>query len=90
MQLRRWSDLAVVQHAIEAKLPECCAGPIGLMEIAELCRRQAVSNPGRDWNETRDLILKIGIEWNLSNDSLEAQSDACLRSIVRLLNSGIA
>ena len=90
MQLRRWSDLAAVQRAIEARLPDCPADPIGLMEIAELCRRHAVSNPGRDWNETRDLILRIGVEWDLANDSLEAQSDACLRSIVRLLDSGIA
>ena len=62
------------------------SGTIGLADVAELCRRRAHSHPGLDWNERRDQILSIAVEWNLTGrDALEVQSDACLRSIARLL-----
>ena len=88
-ELRRCSDITLIRSAIESSLPECCGTRIGLMEIAELCRRHALSHPGADWNERRDLILMIGVEWDLARDSLDAQSDACLRSVTRLLRHGL-
>src|SRR5262245_18110544 len=88
-ELRRCSELTLIRSAIENSLPECCGSRIGLMEIAELCRRHAVSHPGNDWNESRDLILMIGVEWDLARDTLDTQSDACLRSVTRLLRHSI-
>ena len=67
-------------------MPELRNASIGLMEIAEVCRRQVTARPGRDWNETRDQILAIGCEWDLANDRLEEQSDACLRSLATFLS----
>jgi hypothetical protein len=88
--LRRWSNLAVIRLAIKSELPECSNRQIGLMEIADLCRRHSVSHRGRDWNEMRDLILMVGIEWDLSKDSLDAQTDSCLDCVANVLRSGIA
>ncbi len=89
-ELRRCSDLTLIRSAIEHEFPECQCERIGLTEIAELCRRHAVSHPGSDWNERRDLILMIGVEWNLARDTLDAQSDACLKSVARLLRYGVS
>lgn len=84
-ELRRGSDLAVIRSAIACTCPEV-AGAIGLADIARLCRRRAHCNSGLDWNERRDLILSIAVEWNLATrDTLDAQSDTCLRSIARFL-----
>jgi hypothetical protein len=85
VQLRRGSDLALIVNAIEGTVPEASASAIGLAAVAELCRRHVLSHPGLDWNERRDQILMIGVEWDLERDTLAAQSDACLRSIARFL-----
>jgi hypothetical protein len=72
-------------NAIEGAIPEASAPALGLAAVAELCRRHVLAHPGLDWNERRDQILMIGVEWDLECDALEAQSDACLRSIARFL-----
>ena len=45
---RRSSDLATINAAIAARLPEMAAGKIGLTEIAELCKRDLYARPARD------------------------------------------
>ncbi len=83
-ELRRWRDLAVIRRAIAAQMPEL-DGRAGLKDVAELCRRHALARPGRDWNDVRDDVLTIGCEWDLANDRLDAQSDACLDCLARFL-----
>ena len=58
---------------------------VGLNEVAELCRRHALAQP-RDWNDVRDGMLMICCEWDLANDALDAQSDACLDCLARFLS----
>ena len=84
-ELRRWSDLAVIRGALATAAPEFGQGPIGLSDIADLCRKRSASRLGRDWHETRDLLLTIACDWDLSCDRLDEQSSACLGSLVRLL-----
>jgi hypothetical protein len=84
-ELRRWSDLATIRRAIRTMAPELADASAGLKEVAELCRRRAVSRPGRDWHAVRDDILTIGCEWDLASDNLDHQSDACLEYIARFL-----
>ena len=57
----------------------------GLKDVAELCKRDFAARPARDWNEVRDQLLLIGIEWNLDCDRLNRQSDACLRTVAAFL-----
>ena len=84
-ELRRWADLTVIQRAQEARLPDVAFWEMGLMHIAELCRRDYIARPGRDCNDVRDQLLRIGIEWDLRSDRLEQQSEICLRSIAEFL-----
>lgn len=58
---------------------------IGLSDIAELCRRQALARPGRDWAVVRSQILTIGCEWDLDRDRLEDQPDDCLHHLIVFL-----
>jgi hypothetical protein len=83
-ELRRWRDIAAIRHALARMLPER-TGPIGLMEIAELCRRYAVAHPCQDCNVRRDQLLIIAVEWDISRDRLDLQSDSCLQSIAAFL-----
>jgi hypothetical protein len=53
----------------------------GPKDVAELCERDPAARPARDWNDVRDQLLLIGIEWNLACDRLDQQSDACLRTL---------
>jgi hypothetical protein len=76
--------LATIRQAFRAAMSESVT-TVGLREVAELCRRRAISRPGHDWHETRDQILLIGIEWNLATDNLDRQSDACLGCLARFL-----
>jgi hypothetical protein len=89
-ELRRWNDIGVIRDALESKFAGGGAKPIGLKEIAQLCGCHAGSHPGRDWHDRRDLILMIAAEWDLQNDTLEAQSEECLRCVTRLLGDGVA
>jgi hypothetical protein len=86
MELRRGSDLAIIMSEVECTRAGALASTVGLADVAELCRRCALSHPGLDWNERRDQILSIAVEWDLGGrDALDAQSDACLRSIALFL-----
>jgi len=58
------------------------------VEIAELCRRHAASHQG-DWHDLRDLIFMIAVEWDLTRDSLDRQTDACVRCVANLLRFGV-
>jgi len=84
IELRRWSDLATINAAIAARLPEMAAGKIGLTEIAELCKRDLYARPARDC-DVRNQILQIVVEWDLDCDALEQQSNDCLNAIARFL-----
>jgi hypothetical protein len=87
-ELHRWNVLAVIRLAIKAALPEHGDDRIGLLEIAELSRRHIASRRGGDRNAIRDLIMMIAVEWDLTKDSLDAQSDACLCCVANLLCRG--
>ena len=84
-ELRRWADLTVIHGAFEGRMPEALPGDSGLRDVAELCRRDYAARPGRDWNEVRDQLLLIGVEWDLARDRLDQQSPACLRAIAAFL-----
>jgi hypothetical protein len=83
-ELRRWNDLATIRRALTAAMPELADQPIGLKDIARLCKRR-VAAAGCDWHEMRDVILTIGCEWDLAHDSLDEQSHACLQCLARFL-----
>ena len=87
-ELSRSCDLAVIWLAIKAGLPRHCHDRIGLVEIAELCRRHAASHQG-DRHDLRDLIFMIAVEWDLTRDSLDRQTDACVRCVANLLRFGV-
>ena len=82
---RRWADLTVIHGAFQARLPELLPADSGLKAVAELCKRDFAARPARDWNDVRDQLLLIGIEWNLDCDRPDQQSDACLRTVAALL-----
>ena len=83
--LRRWADLTVIHGAFEARMPEVVPASSGLKDVAELCRRDYAGRPGRDWTDVRDQLLTIAIEWDLANDSLGRQPDACVRALAVFL-----
>jgi hypothetical protein len=76
--------MAVITCALARILPER-TGAIGLMEIAELCRRHVAAHPCHDWNARRDQLLLIAVEWDISRDRLDLQSDECLQAIAEFL-----
>jgi len=83
-ELCRCRDMAVITRALARTLPEC-TGAIGLMEIAKLCQRHAAAHPCHDWNARLDQLLLIAVEWGISRDPLDLQSDECLQAIVEFL-----
>jgi hypothetical protein len=84
-ELRRWADLTVIHGAFQGQMPDVLPGSSGLAEVAELCRRDYAARPGRDWNDVRAQLLLIGIEWDLGQDRLDRQSEACLQAIATFL-----
>jgi hypothetical protein len=84
-ELRRWSDLAAIRRALATTIPALADQPVGLMQVAEACRRRTAARPSRDLNEVRDLLLTVGCEWDLACDRLDEQSGACLHALTRLL-----
>src|SRR5262249_28819812 len=58
-ELRRWRDLAIIQRAFSARMPEL-QERVGLKEVAELCRRHDLTHP-RDWNDVRDAMLRLRV-----------------------------
>lgn len=84
-ELRRWADLTVIHGAFQGRMPEALPAGSGLKDVAELCRRDYAARPGRDWHDVRDQLLLIGIEWDLTRDRLDQQSQTCLRAIAQFL-----
>jgi hypothetical protein len=84
-ELRRWADLTVIHGAFQARMPDSVPDKSGLKAVAEVCRRDYAARPARDWNDVRDQLLLIGIEWNLDRDRLDQQSEACLRCVADFL-----
>jgi hypothetical protein len=84
-ELRRWADLTVIHGAFQARLPDMLRANSGLKDVAEVCRRDYAARPGRDWNDARDQLLMIGIEWNLDRDRLDQQSEACPHCVADFL-----
>jgi hypothetical protein len=85
-ELRRWNDLAAIRRALAVAMPELADNSVGLKDIARLCKRRVAARPGRDWHEMRDVLLTIGCEWDLANDRLDEQSNACLHYLARFLS----
>jgi hypothetical protein len=83
--LRRWADLTVIHGTFEARMPGLEPAKSGLKDVAELCRRDLAARPARDWNDVRDQLLLIAIEWDLRHDTLDRQSDTCLRTVANFL-----
>ncbi len=83
--LRRWADLTVIHRALETKLPDTPYPTAGLRDVAEACKRDYAARPGRDCNDARDLLLLIGVEWDLARDRLDQQSNVCLHAIADFL-----
>ena len=84
-ELRRWADLTVIHGAFQCRMPGTVPAGSGLKDIAELCRRDLAARPARDWNDVRDQLLLIGIEWDLRHDTLDRQSDDCLHVVAEFL-----
>jgi hypothetical protein len=80
-----WADLTVIHGAFQARMPDAEPAKSGLKDVAEVCRRDYAARPARDWNDVRDQLLLIGIEWNLDRDRLDQQSEACLRCVADFL-----
>jgi hypothetical protein len=57
----------------------------GLKNVAELGKRDFAARPARDWNDVREQLLLIGIEWNPDCDRLDQQSDGWLRTVAAFL-----
>ena len=86
-QLRRLSDLAAIRCAIAGRERGRAAGSVGLMDVADMCRRRATTVAVRDWHAERDALLMIACEWDLRRDRLDDQSDACLAAIAVFLRA---
>jgi hypothetical protein len=84
-ELSRWTDLTVIHGVFQARLPGMLPADSGPNDVAELCKHDFAARPARDWNDVRDQLLLIGIEWNLDFDRLDQQSDACLRTVAAFL-----
>src|SRR3977135_92462 len=84
-ELRRWADLTVIHGAFQGRMPEMLPADSGLKGVAEFGKRDCAGRPARDWNDVRDQLLLIGIEWNLDRDRLDQQSDACLPCVANFL-----
>jgi hypothetical protein len=84
-ELRRWADLTVINGAFLARMPGVKSGERGLADVAEVCKRDYAARPARDWNDVRDHLLLIAIEWDLERDRLDLQSDQCFRAIAAFL-----
>ena len=85
LELRRWNNLVAITGVLAVRMPSVCDLQVGLVEIAELCRRQVLAHPGRDWALVRNQILRIGCDWNLDRDRLDQQSHACLDHLASFL-----
>ena len=73
--LRCGVDSTVIQRAQEARLPQVEFWEMGLIDVAELCRRDYAARPSRDCNTVREQLLTIAVEWELGRDRLDQQSD---------------
>ena len=78
-RLRRLCSLWSIGGAITRVGPTTIAS-IGLMDVATACRARGV----RAW-ATRDELLTIACEWDITRDRLQDQSDACLAAVIRVL-----
>jgi hypothetical protein len=87
-QLRRLNDLSLIRSAFPESFQRGADQIIGLEEIASLCGRRARSQSARDCHAMRDLLLTIACEWDLGQERLEDQSDACLAAIAEMIGTG--
>ena len=66
--------------SFQGRLPELLPADSGLKDVAELCKRDFAARPARDWNDVRDQLLLIGVEWNLAAiGSTSSRMRACAR-----------
>jgi hypothetical protein len=84
-ELRRMADLTVIHGAFHARLPGVVPEDSGLKEVAELCKRDHVARPARDWYLVRAQMLTVAADWDLLQDRLDRQSDECLHGLAEFL-----
>jgi hypothetical protein len=77
-ELKRLVQLTEITRALHARFPDAPHQRIGLGEIAKLCKSLVASRACRDFHDVRDDILSIACLWDLTNDTLEQQSDELL------------
>jgi hypothetical protein len=77
-ELKRLVQLTEITRALQARFPDAPHQRIGLAEIAKLCKSLVASRACRDCHDVRDDILSIACLWDLTNDTLEQQSDELL------------
>src|SRR5215510_1062274 len=90
-ELKRLVQLTEITRALRARFPDAPHQGIGLGEIAMLCKALVSSRACRDCHDVRDDILSIACLWDLTNDTLEQQSDellACLSAFIADKASG--
>jgi len=90
-ELKRLVQLTEITRALRARFPDAPHQRIGLGEIAKLCKALVSARACRDCHDVRDDILSIACLWDLSNDTLEQQSDellACLSEFIADKTSG--
>jgi hypothetical protein len=84
-ELKRLVQLTEITRALRTRLPDAPHQQIGLGEIAKLCKALVSARACRDCHDVRDDILSIACLWDLTNDTLEQQSDellACLSTFI--------
>jgi hypothetical protein len=86
-ELQRWNNLVAIRGILAVRMPGACEQAVGLAQVAALCRRQVLARPGRDWALVRNQVLRIGCDWDLDNDRLDQQSDACLDFLATFLSA---
>jgi hypothetical protein len=79
------SDLATIRIASKQRLPHADDSALGLVQIAELCRRRMAGRPSLAPHEIRHELLTIAADWDLARDNLDAQSDDCVRRLAELV-----
>ena len=77
-----WCEDGIIVRERQQRTFATKSAKSGLKDVAELCPRDYAGRPGPN---VRDQLLTIAIEWDLADDTLDRQSDACLRAVAVFL-----
>ena len=81
-ELRRSIYLSIIRRSVAESSLTSRSGPIGLAEVAHTLKAHFALPCARDGLDVRQLLLTVAVEWDLSRDALEQQSDECLAALV--------